>query len=76
MLIVWGVGFVVYQLVNPGGVPGWSPWWAHLGTTLHVAGHPWASASILSFAVAVVLAYPLAVRAPLAQAPLAGQTSH
>jgi putative hydroxymethylpyrimidine transporter CytX len=56
MLIAWVVGFVVYQLVNPGAIPLWSDFWTTVGTRLHTLGHPWLSASVVSFAVALVLA--------------------
>jgi purine-cytosine permease-like protein len=64
MLAAWAAGFVAYQLVNPGAVAGWSDAWSRLGTTLHLAGHPWLSASITSFLVAAAIAYPLAARTP------------
>jgi putative hydroxymethylpyrimidine transporter CytX len=60
MLLAWAAGFVVYQLVNPGAVPGWSDAWTSAATALHLLGHPWLSASVTSFAVAAALAYPLA----------------
>lgn len=60
MLLAWAAGFVVYQLVNPGGVAGWSAFWGRLGADLHVAGHAWLSASVASFLVAGALALPLA----------------
>jgi purine-cytosine permease-like protein len=62
MLAAWVVGFVVYQLVNPGNIPGWSEAWTSLGTRLHTLGHPWLSASLASFAVALLLALPSARR--------------
>ncbi|HEX6500935.1 MAG TPA: cytosine permease [Micromonosporaceae bacterium] len=60
MLFAWVLGFVVYELVNPGAVAGWSAMWTAAGTALHVAGHAWLSASIASFAIAFLVAYPLA----------------
>jgi purine-cytosine permease-like protein len=62
MLAAWAVGFVVYQLVNPGGIPQWSDWWTSLGTRLHTLGHPWLSASLVAFLVAAALALPFARR--------------
>jgi nucleobase:cation symporter-1, NCS1 family len=58
MLIAWVVGFVVYQLVNPGAIPHWSDFWTAAGTRLHTLGHPWLSASIASFVVALLIALP------------------
>jgi NCS1 family nucleobase:cation symporter-1 len=71
MLIAWVVGFVVYQLVNPGAIPHWSDFWTTMGTRLHTLGHPWLSASIASFAVAMVIALPAgrSGAAPTASAP-------
>jgi nucleobase:cation symporter-1, NCS1 family len=60
MLLAWVAGFVVYQLVNPGAVPGWSGAWTSAASALHLLGQPWLSASVTSFAVAAALAYPLA----------------
>jgi purine-cytosine permease-like protein len=60
MLIAWAAGFVVYQLANPGAIPHWSDFWTTVGTRLHTLGHPWLSASIVSFAVAMVIALPFA----------------
>jgi NCS1 family nucleobase:cation symporter-1 len=60
MLIAWAAGFVVYQLVNPGAIPRWSDFWTGLGTQLHTLGHPWLSASLASFAVALLVALPFA----------------
>ncbi|HEY6794230.1 MAG TPA: cytosine permease [Kineosporiaceae bacterium] len=56
MLAAWAVGFAAYQLINPGAVPGWSALWSRAGAVAHVAGVPWLSASIASFAVAFGLA--------------------
>jgi putative hydroxymethylpyrimidine transporter CytX len=56
MLIAWVVGFVVYQLVNPGAIPLWSDFWTTAGTRLHTLGHPWLSASVVSFGITLVLA--------------------
>lgn len=64
MLAAWAVGFVVYQLINPGGIPHWSDWWTALGTRLHTLDHPWLSASLAAFLVAAVLALPFARRLP------------
>ncbi len=53
-------GFVAYQLVNPGAIPGWSDLWTDAGTVLNTLHHPWLSASLTSFAVAVLVALPFA----------------
>lgn len=60
MLFAWVAGFVAYQLINPGSIPGWSDMWARVGQELNTAGHPWLSASVASFVVAVLVALPFA----------------
>lgn len=63
-LLAWAAGAVVYQLVNPGSIPGWSDAWTRAGDALHTLGHPWLSASVASFAVALLLALPFTGRRP------------
>lgn len=63
MLVAWAVGVVVYQLVNPGDLPGWSDLWTWAGASLRAATGSWLSASLTSFVVAAAIAYPLARRA-------------
>jgi putative hydroxymethylpyrimidine transporter CytX len=73
MLLAWVVGFVVYQVINPGSMANWSGFWTSTGTRLHTLGHPWLSASIASFVVAVLIALPFAGAKPFAGAqPSAG----
>ena len=61
MVVAWIVGLVVYQLVNPGGAPGWSDAWAALRTAMGLTPPSWLSASLLSFVVAAGVAAGLAV---------------
>ena len=51
-LVAWALGFVAYQLVNPGYVSWWSGFWHHVDAWLRFTPQTWMSASILSFAVA------------------------
>jgi nucleobase:cation symporter-1, NCS1 family len=60
MALAWVAGFVMYQLVNPGAVAGWSGVWTRAGEALHTLGHPWLSASVTAFAVSAALAFALA----------------
>lgn len=60
MLSGWILGFVGYQLLNPGSIPGWSDLWTKLSAQLHTLGHPWLSASVTAFVVALVVALPFA----------------
>ena len=56
MLVPWAVGFVAYQLVNPGFVASWASFWIARQEDLGMAPPPaWTSASLVSFAVAAVL---------------------
>ncbi len=58
-LLAWALGFVAYQVVNPGYLAHWDAFWARIGADLHTTGHTWLSASIVSFLVALVVALPL-----------------
>jgi NCS1 family nucleobase:cation symporter-1 len=60
MALAWALGFVVYQLINPGAIPGWSDAWTSLADELHLIGHLWLSASLASFLVAFLVALPVA----------------
>ncbi|ADB29307.1 permease for cytosine/purines uracil thiamine allantoin [Kribbella flavida DSM 17836] len=54
----WLCGFVAYQLVNPGTVGGWSPFWLELQSTVF-AGHAvpgWLGATYTSIVVSMVAA--------------------
>jgi hypothetical protein len=58
-LAAWALGFVAYQLVNPGYVSWWARGWARVDTWLHFTPTSWMSASIISFVVAALAAVPL-----------------
>ena len=65
MVLPWLAGFVTYQLINPGHVSWWARFWTARQQDLPFAIPTWASASILSFAVAAVLAVAIGrFRAP------------
>jgi nucleobase:cation symporter-1, NCS1 family len=55
MLVPWAVGFVVYQLVNPGYISWWVDAWAHVQSWLHFTPQSWMSASLLSFVTAGIV---------------------
>jgi NCS1 family nucleobase:cation symporter-1 len=69
MLLAWLIGFLCYQLINPGSIAHWSDFWTWAGTRLHTLSHPWLSASIASFAVAVLVALPFAGNGPPGNRP-------
>lgn len=64
MLVPWFAGFVVYQLIYPGGVSWWATMWGHIASWLHFTVQTWMSASLLSFVVAAVLTMALRAVVP------------
>jgi purine-cytosine permease-like protein len=55
MLLPWAVGFVVYQLINPGYVSWWASAWSSFGHDIGFTPASWMSASILSFCAAGIM---------------------
>jgi NCS1 family nucleobase:cation symporter-1 len=55
-LVAWLLGFIAYQLVNPGYVSWWATAWTHVQDWVNFTPKSWMSASILSFLVAAVAA--------------------
>jgi putative hydroxymethylpyrimidine transporter CytX len=64
MLAPWLVGFVIYQMINPGYVGWWARDWARIDRWLHFTVQSWMSASILSFLVSAVLTALVVVLRP------------
>lgn len=54
MLGAWLIGFVSYQLVNPGTVSGWSDAWLWVRDLVGIAPPNWLAASWFSFVVAAL----------------------
>jgi nucleobase:cation symporter-1, NCS1 family len=54
LALAWALGFVTYQLINPGAVSWWASFWTSVRDSLGFAPAAWMSASILSFVVAAV----------------------
>jgi putative hydroxymethylpyrimidine transporter CytX len=54
MFAPWTLGFVVYQLINPGYISWWVSMWTHLGRLVDFRAPSWMSASICSFVVAAL----------------------
>lgn len=59
MLVPWALGFVSYQLINPGYLTWWADAWGHVNSWLGFTVQSWMSASILSFLVAAVVTVPV-----------------
>jgi putative hydroxymethylpyrimidine transporter CytX len=55
MLVPWVLGFVTYQLVNPGYVHWWASWW---GDVRWFTPRDWMSASLLSLLVSAAATVP------------------
>lgn len=53
-LVAWLVGFVVYQLINPGYVSWWVHAWTRVRSWIGFTPQTWMSASLLSFAAAAL----------------------
>lgn len=54
MLLPWAIGFVVYQLINPGYIGWWVTMWTHVDTAIGFHAPSWMSASLTSFIITVV----------------------
>jgi nucleobase:cation symporter-1, NCS1 family len=67
MLVPWVTGFVVYQLIYPGGVSWWATMWGDIARDIHFTVQTWMSASLLSFltAAALTVVVRLADRRPV-----------
>jgi len=76
MVVPWLVGFVVYQLVNPGHVSWWADFWIARQDDLGLTVPTWASASILSVLAAGATAYGIGrlTRLRAGTTPLSGRT--
>jgi putative hydroxymethylpyrimidine transporter CytX len=55
MVVPWLLGFVAYQLINPGGIDWWVTFWGHVRW---FAPRDWMSASLLSLIVSAVATVP------------------
>jgi putative hydroxymethylpyrimidine transporter CytX len=54
MLVPWAMGFVTYQLINPGYVSWWVSLWTNVDRLIDFRATSWMSASLCSFFVAAV----------------------
>lgn len=50
----WALGFVVYQLINPGYISWWVTLWTHVADVAHFRAPTWMSASLFSFLAAAL----------------------
>jgi hypothetical protein len=54
MLVPWALGFITYQLINPGYISWWVSLWTHIGRLIDFRAASWMSASLCSFVVATL----------------------
>ncbi|SUA74050.1 cytosine permease [Nocardia otitidiscaviarum] len=55
MLLPWAIGFVTYQLFNPGSIGWWADFWRTVQDTTGIRPGWWSSASLFSFLAAAVV---------------------
>src|SRR4051794_7591512 len=58
MVVPWVIGFITYQLINPGYLGWWSRQWGRIDDWLHFTPQSWMSASLLSLLVAAAATVP------------------
>jgi nucleobase:cation symporter-1, NCS1 family len=61
-VIAWVAGFVAYQLVYPGTVPGWAEFWTGVDATIGLTPPSWLGSSVAAIVVAGVV---MAVLGPI-----------
>jgi purine-cytosine permease-like protein len=54
-LVAWAGGFVAYQLVYPGTVPGWADFWSAVAAAIGFVPPTWLGSSVAAIAVSAVL---------------------
>jgi nucleobase:cation symporter-1, NCS1 family len=59
MMIPWLIGFVSYQMINPGSISLWTPAWQHIDQALGIGSTSYLSASLISFASAAAFTFLL-----------------
>ena len=50
-VVAWACGFVAYQLVYPGTVPGWADLWTTVNTAIGFTAPSWLGSSVAAIAV-------------------------
>lgn len=78
MIVAWVVGFVVYQLINPGQpgrlTGGWISLWSKVQGWLHFTPANWMSASLFSFMAAALATAAVGLLARRTPQPTAAST--
>ena len=50
-VVAWACGFVAYQLIYPGTVPGWSDFWAGVAAAVGFTAPTWLGSSVAAIVV-------------------------
>lgn len=54
-ILAWAAGFVTYQLIYPGEIPGWSDAWTGIAGVLGIAAPSWLGSSVGAIIVSAVV---------------------
>jgi len=77
LLVPWVLGFVAYQLINPGQIPKWVHLWDRVRESLGFTPPSWMSASLISFVVAAAATWAISLLPGLRPAsPAAGSVGN
>lgn len=60
-LVAWIIGFIAYQLIYPGTVPGWSPLWAGIDEAIGFVAPTWLGSTLGTMVVSGLAAWILGV---------------
>ncbi len=58
-VIAWACGFVAYQLVYPGTVPGWADFWYGVAAAIHFTPPSWLGSSVAAIVVGGAVMFAL-----------------
>lgn len=68
MVVPWALGFVVYQMINPGSISWWTHWWQRFDGWLGFTPPDWMNASFSSFIVAALVTLPAGLQSARTEA--------
>jgi nucleobase:cation symporter-1, NCS1 family len=54
-IVAWAAGFVAYQLVYPGTVPGWADFWTATAAAIGFTAPSWLGSSVAAILVGAVV---------------------
>ena len=59
LVVAWAAGFVAYQLVYPGTVPGWADFWGSVAGAIGFTPPTWLGSSVAAIVVGGVIMFGL-----------------